>query len=80
MDNLVSILKVPALNHQVKNTILRLVQNWSTALEGRYALAYVSQVYKTLQGEGAQTTSFLPLTYQTYKTRVQVPSQRRSGR
>ncbi|XP_006454856.1 hypothetical protein AGABI2DRAFT_190088 [Agaricus bisporus var. bisporus H97] len=52
MDNLVSILKVPALNHQVKNTILRLVQNWSTAFEGRYALGYVGQVYKSLQGEG----------------------------
>jgi growth factor-regulated tyrosine kinase substrate len=65
MDNLVSILKVPALNHQVKNTILRLVQNWSTAFEGRYALAYVSQVYKSLQSDGAQIISFLSLTYQT---------------
>lgn len=73
MDNLVSILKVPALNHQVKNTILRLVQNWSTAFEGRYALGYVGQVYKSLQGEGVQTTSFLLFTYQSIKLGFKFP-------
>jgi hypothetical protein len=52
IDNLVSILKVPGLNHDVKNAILRAIQNWSIAFEGRYALGYVGQVYKTLQGEG----------------------------
>lgn len=52
MDNLVSILKVPALNHDVKEMILRLVQNWSIAFEGKSALSYVGQVYKTLTSEG----------------------------
>ncbi|TFK57735.1 ubiquitin binding protein, partial [Heliocybe sulcata] len=52
MDNLVSILKMPTLNHEVKNKILRLIQNWSIAFEGRPTLSYVGQVYKTLQAEG----------------------------
>lgn len=52
MDNLVSILKIPALNHEVKETILRMVQNWSIAFEGKPTLSYVNQVYKTLSGEG----------------------------
>jgi growth factor-regulated tyrosine kinase substrate len=53
MDNLVSILKVPALNHDVKLNMLRLIQNWSVALEGKPHLAYVGQVYKTLLKEGS---------------------------
>lgn len=52
MDNLVSILKMPALNHDVKNKILRLIQNWATAFEGRANLSYVGEIYKTLQHEG----------------------------
>lgn len=52
MDNLVSILKMPALNIDVKNTILRLIQNWSAAFEGKLSLYYVGQVYKTLVNEG----------------------------
>jgi hypothetical protein len=52
MDNLVSILKTPALNIDVKNNILRLVQNWAVAFEGKSMLSYVGQVYKTLKGEG----------------------------
>ncbi|KAI0075927.1 ubiquitin binding protein [Panus rudis PR-1116 ss-1] len=52
MDNLVSILKMPALNHDVKNKILRLVQNWAIAFEGKPQLSYVGEVYKTLQREG----------------------------
>ncbi|RDB24599.1 Vacuolar protein sorting-associated protein 27 [Hypsizygus marmoreus] len=52
MDNLVSILKIPALNNDVKNNILRLVQNWSIAFEGKPSLGYVGQVYKTLTNEG----------------------------
>ncbi|KAF8816712.1 ubiquitin binding protein [Phlegmacium glaucopus] len=52
IDNLVSILKVPALNHDVKTNILRLIQNWSIAFEGKPALNYVGQVYKTLTTEG----------------------------
>ena len=52
MDNLVSILKMSGLNHDVKQKILRLVQNWSIAFEGKGTLSYVGEVYKTLQREG----------------------------
>ncbi|THH10571.1 hypothetical protein EW145_g1224 [Phellinidium pouzarii] len=52
MDNLVSILKIPVLNLDVKNKILRLIQNWAIAFEGKPSLAYVGQVYKTLMNEG----------------------------
>ncbi|KAF8525100.1 hypothetical protein BU17DRAFT_41967 [Hysterangium stoloniferum] len=52
MDNLVSILKMPALNLDVKNRILHLIQNWSVAFEGKYTLGYVNQVYKGLKLEG----------------------------
>ncbi|KAI0791692.1 hypothetical protein C8Q75DRAFT_805300 [Abortiporus biennis] len=52
MDNLVSILKIPGLNHDVKNKILRYIQDWSTAFEGKSTLSYVSEVYRTLQREG----------------------------
>lgn len=53
MDNLVSILKIPALNYEVKNKILRFVQDWGTAFEGKPSLSYVGEVYRTLQREGA---------------------------
>jgi growth factor-regulated tyrosine kinase substrate len=52
MDNLVSILKMPGLNMEVKNKILRLVQNWAASFEGRPTLKYVPEVYKDLQHEG----------------------------
>lgn len=57
MDNLVSILKMPVLNHDVKNKILRLIQSWSIAFEGKPNLSYVGEVYKGLQREGM--SSFL---------------------
>ncbi|KAG6816423.1 hypothetical protein H0H87_006160 [Tephrocybe sp. NHM501043] len=52
MDNLVSILKIPGLNQEVKQNILRLIQNWSIAFEGKHNLSYVGQVYKNLGTEG----------------------------
>ncbi|KAF8555917.1 ubiquitin binding protein [Imleria badia] len=52
IDNLVSILKVPALNHAVKSDILKHIQNWALAFEGRPSLSYLGQVYKTLKNEG----------------------------
>lgn len=52
MDNLVSILNIQNLNHEVKTMILRLIQNWSVAFEGKPNLNYVVQVYKKLQQEG----------------------------
>ena len=56
MDNLVSILKIPVLNLDVKKAILRYIQNWSVAFEGKQSLSYVGQVYKQLQSEGAPHT------------------------
>ena len=56
MDNLISILKQPALNHDVKTKILRLVQNWAIAFEGKSNLSYVGEVYRTLQREGLFST------------------------
>ena len=53
MDNLVSLLKMPALNLEVKSNILRMVQNWNFAFEAKPMLGYVGQVYKTLLSEGA---------------------------
>jgi hepatocyte growth factor-regulated tyrosine kinase substrate len=53
MDNLVSILKAPASNNDVNTKILRTIQNWALAFEGRPALSYVGTVYKDLQREGS---------------------------
>ncbi|OCH94223.1 ubiquitin binding protein [Obba rivulosa] len=52
VDNLVSILKTPWLNMDVKKKMLRLIQNWAIAFEGKPSLSYVGEVYKTLQREG----------------------------
>ncbi|KAF2870252.1 hypothetical protein BDV95DRAFT_496869 [Massariosphaeria phaeospora] len=55
MDNLTSLLKAPstvAPNQHVKNKMLELIQLWATAAEGRSSLAYISEVYQTLQREG----------------------------
>ena len=52
MDNLVSILKTPSLNRDVKNKILRCIQTWAISFKGKYNLGYVEQVYKTLKAEG----------------------------
>ena len=52
VDNLVSILKTPSLNRDVKNKILRYVQTWAISFKGKYNLGYVEQVYQTLKTEG----------------------------
>ncbi|KIO21691.1 hypothetical protein M407DRAFT_28752 [Tulasnella calospora MUT 4182] len=52
MDNLTSILKLPALNREVKDRMLKVVQIWAVAFEGKSSLSYVNEVYKTLQREG----------------------------
>jgi len=52
MDNLVSILKTPSLNRDVKNKISRCVQTWAISFKGKYNLNYAEQVYKTLKAEG----------------------------
>ena len=55
IDNLTSLLKAygpAAVNDEVKNKILELIQAWASAAEGRPNLAYIGEVYKTLQHEG----------------------------
>ncbi|CUA71368.1 Vacuolar protein sorting-associated protein 27 [Neurospora crassa OR74A] [Rhizoctonia solani] len=52
MDNLVSILKQPALNYEVKSKMLRLVQNWALAFESKPSLGYVPEVYRSLKNQG----------------------------
>lgn len=57
MDNLVSLLKAygpAAVNDDVKNKILELIQTWATATEGRNDLSYIGETHKTLQREGYQ--------------------------
>jgi len=59
MDNLVSILKIPTLNMEIKNKILQLVQNWSAAFEGKPTLSYTGTVHKVLTNEGEYTLKLL---------------------
>ena len=55
LDNLVSLLKAygeAAVNEDVKQKILELIQNWASATKGRYELSYISTIYDSLQREG----------------------------
>jgi len=55
MDNLTSLLKVygpAAVDEVVKQKILELIQDWASASQDRYDLAYINQVYQSLQREG----------------------------
>ena len=57
MESLVSLLKAvgpAAVNREVQEKILELIQSWAAATEGRYDLAYIGEVYKSLQREGYQ--------------------------
>ncbi|KAI0307409.1 hypothetical protein B0F90DRAFT_1621874 [Multifurca ochricompacta] len=48
MDNLVSILKVPSLNRDVKSKILRGVQTWAISFKDKHNLSYVGQLSMVL--------------------------------
>ncbi|KAK3065959.1 Vacuolar protein-sorting-associated protein 27, partial [Coniosporium uncinatum] len=55
IDNLTSLLNASgpaAVNDDVKQKILELIQSWAVASEGRADLSYINEVYKTLQREG----------------------------
>lgn len=55
IDNLTSLLKAygpAAVEENVKNKILELIQNWASAAEGRMNLIYISETYRTLLMEG----------------------------
>lgn len=53
MDNLKSLLKAPgALNAEVRDRVLELIQTWALAFEGNPSLTYVGQVYRDLKTDG----------------------------
>ena len=62
------------LNIDVRNRILRHVQNWAIALEGKPQFLYINTVYKSLQKEGLVVP---PLHACTASDTLRSPSQSR---
>lgn len=56
MDNLSSMLKMQTLNRDVKDKLLRYIQTWAIATDGKPSLSYVSQTYRSLKGEGTRVS------------------------
>ena len=57
MDNLVSLLRAngtAAVNDDVRNKILELIQAWASATKDRNELGYIGETYRNLTREGFQ--------------------------
>ncbi|KAI0028850.1 hypothetical protein K488DRAFT_57629 [Vararia minispora EC-137] len=52
IDNLVSLLKSPTINRDVRAKILRYIQNWAVAFGSKPHLSYAGQAYRDLKREG----------------------------
>ncbi|KAJ3105721.1 Vacuolar protein-sorting-associated protein 27 [Phlyctochytrium planicorne] len=52
MDNLISLVRVPGANQDVRQKMLALIQTWGLAFKDKYELAYVVEVYESLKQEG----------------------------
>ncbi|KAI8384873.1 uncharacterized protein BYT42DRAFT_612540 [Radiomyces spectabilis] len=52
MDDMVSIMRAPGCNLDVKNKILSVIQTWGIASKGKSTLSYMTDTYTLLKAEG----------------------------